>query len=255
MGLSQGQALSYASTIVSPARSGFSPLSLAALRDEWDAERAGQLTLNGGLVSAWRTTKNGFSAEQATSSSRPAYSPTGFNGRPGLTLDGVDDFMTYEGVGNFPTGSEPCEIWALVDQTQPVEAPATGVIFSYSGTTDGSRRVMFRRVVTGVPLLSAIVGTGAGQPTLDASPFVGRAVCRLVVGETASQVFMNGTPGTTRAAVPATGITRTRIGANSSGTPNIFGKGVLNYIGVFEPLTDTEAAQMTAFLKARGGIA
>lgn len=253
MGLSHGHGLSHASTTVWPARQTFAPASLTALFDEWDAEQAASLTLVGSVVSAWRTTRNAYSAEQATSSSRPAWSATGFNGRPGLSFDGVDDHMTLTGVGNFPTGATPCEIWALVDQTALVADTTVRNVFSYGDTGGSPSRRMQRRVGSGVNRASGQVTNLVASNTLvDLS---GRHVVRVRIGATAIQTDVDGVAGASVAAVPATGTTRARIGASEATTPGNFFAGVINYIGVFAPLTTSEAAQMTAFLKARGGIA
>ena len=55
----------------------------------------GHYTLSGTTVSAWLSqTATAISAAQGTGASQPTYSATGVNGKPGLTFDGSNDFMT-----------------------------------------------------------------------------------------------------------------------------------------------------------------
>ena len=63
-----------------------------------DANDASTITTVSGAVSQWNDKSgNGRNATQATAGSRPAYSSTGFNSRPGITFDGTDDWMTVGG--------------------------------------------------------------------------------------------------------------------------------------------------------------
>lgn len=60
-----------------------------------DAEDTASITINGSNVSAWANKGTGtWSAVQSTASLQPTYSASSINGKPALTFDGVDDFLT-----------------------------------------------------------------------------------------------------------------------------------------------------------------
>lgn len=228
----------------------------AALYDMWDAERADLISLSGSAVTAWASVKNGYSAGQAVGASRPLYSLTSFNGRPGITFDGSDDFLSYDGVGVFPTGATACEIWALTDQAALAADAVARLPIAYGGLgTLLSRRLQRisnagtnrARVVTG----DGSTGIAAIQSSVD---FSGRHAVRGIVGEANTDIAVDGTAGTPAAVVPATGTVRTRIGADTNTTPGGYWLGTHSLIAITAPLDATQAAQMLAYLKTRGGI-
>jgi hypothetical protein len=70
-----------------------------------DAADAATVTTVSGAVSQWNDKSgNGRNATQGTAGSRPAYSSTGFNSRPGVSFDGIDDFMSIGGRAISGTG-------------------------------------------------------------------------------------------------------------------------------------------------------
>ena len=227
----------------------------ANLHDAWDAEIASSFTLVGSAVSAWRTRKNGYAATQALGGSRPILSANGLNGRPCITTDGDDDELTLTGVGNFPTGANPAELWMLVDQAAPASDPTIRYAASY-GLGAGTRRAVTRAVST-LNRGRGQVGDGAGganvpEPAVD---FSGVHVVRLRVGATQSIIEIDGVAGAAADIVPATSNTRFRIGATDSSTATNFWRGSFNFIASTAPLSAGDASKMLAFLKQRGGIA
>lgn len=236
---------------------GWSPLSLgASLYDMWDAELGATIDLSGAAVTAWRSAKNAYSAAQAVGAARPVYSATSFNGRPGVTLDGSDDELTYAGVGVFPVGTTECEIWTLLDQTALAADSTVRALFSYGGNTAASRRTMQRGVSAGANVAQARIGNGSSSVTPSGTgDYSGRHVVRAVSSLTDIRVDVDGVVGSASAVVPSIGSTRTRIGALNSDTAASFCQGVLSLVAVTAPLTTDEAAQMLTYLKTRGGIA
>lgn len=237
----------------------WTPASLgASLYDYWDAEIASSISTSGATVTAWRSAKSSYSAAQGISASRPIYSATSFNGRPGLTFDGADDELTYAGVGNFPTGSNASEIWILIDQTLPGATAGIKTAVAYGGNSAAAyRRVV--RISDGSSVNRARIqmGTGGGAPAVsnDNVALNGKNVVRSIF-ESNLRVDVNGTAGAVLAgAAPATGTTRTRIGATTDDTPANFFQGVISAVFITAPLTADQAAQMYLYLKARGGIA
>jgi len=237
---------------------GWSPLSLgASLYDMWDAEQTSLLTLSGAAVTAWLSVKNSYSAAQTLSASKPIWASNSFNSRPGLTFDGFDDELTYAGVGIFPTGAVAGEIWALIDQTALVADTNPRIITSYGGNVSTSRRRLTREVVSGVNRVSVSAGIGSGEQTRTNTSidFSGRHVVRGIITGSAIQTDVDGTAGASLAAVPATGTTRTRFGANTADTAAGFLQGVVSMIAFTAPLSSDEAGKMLNYLKTRGGIA
>ena len=235
----------------------FTPLDLGeALHDLWDAERGGDLTLSGGAVTAWASARNGYLAVQATSAARPLWSATGFNGRPGVSFDGIDDELTYEGVGLFPIGATPCEIWWLGSQDAPASDTGVRYAFAYGGGGTSVNRALRRSVPFGNNAANANVGSGS-VVTVSSAPgnYDGRCVHRLVVGAAGSRVDLNGVAGSTTGVVPATTGVRTRLGASTAAAAGGFLQGVTSLVAVTALLSDPQASRMLGWLKARGGIA
>jgi hypothetical protein len=91
-----------------------------------------------------------------------------------------------------------------------------------------------------------------GGSTVEAG---GRHVVRLSVGPTVSSQEVDGVSEGSTSVVPATGNVRVRIGAGANTIVTNYFQGVVSLIALTTPLTNEEAAQMLAYLKARGGIA
>lgn len=234
----------------------FQPLDLGTkLVDYWDAERADTMTLVGSAVSSWRSVKSGMAAGQAISSARPVISASGFNGRAGVVFDGSDDELTVSGVGSFPIGSSPCEMWVLVDQTALPADATTRIVFAYGAGTTVRRRI-YRNVLTATNRAGVGAGDGVDEQNVGnlATDFSGRHVVRATVNSSA-QVDVDGVAGSMISVTPSTQSTRVRLGAGSSGSALNFFKGAMNFVAVTQPLSNSQAAQMLAYLKSRGGIA
>lgn len=253
LGVAVGRNAAYAATQ--------SPLQFlgSALLAFWDAENAASMSLSGNQVSAWTDGKNGYAPSQAFGGSRPLYSPTSFNGRPGLTFDGVDDELTLGNVP-FPIGSDPVEIWALVDQQADALDVTQDSIVAYGSASDGEARKVQRLVASGVVRARITIGTGGPVQSLvnQAVEFYGRHLVRSRFGQGCS-ISVDGSAPATSADVPATGSIRFRIGARTTGTPSEFAKMVASALILINPAdpswNEAKAAQLTGFLKARGGIA
>jgi len=233
---------------------GFDPFSLsAALYDVWDAERAETLSLASGTVRAWRSVRHGHAATQTAGASRPSWATAGLNGRPCVSFDGADDELVCDGVGALPTGDEACEIWMLGAQDAPVSDTGVRYAFGYGGGSFLSSRGVRRDVVGGVSRATVLYGA-APSNVIAVAPgsFDGPSVVRIEVTGTQGYAALNGARGAAAAGVATTGDAVVRIGAGAPGT-NFF-KGRIALIAVTAPLDETQAARMTAGLKARGGV-
>lgn len=237
---------------------GWKPVDLgAALYDMWDADQAASLTLSGASVNSWQTAKNGYSAAQAISAGKPQYSASAFNGRGNVRFDGSDDELTLAGVGNFPTGAAPCEIWALVDQQLPTTTPGVRCIVGYGSDSGNASRRLLREVVGGVNRAQILVGNGTSTVAVNDTnvDFTGKHVVRAQIRATGASISVDGQPPVSAAVSPATGTTRTRLGATNFSTAQAFWSGDIAFVAITTELTTEQSAKMLAYLKSRGGIA
>lgn len=237
----------------------WSPSALgSSLIDMWDAEKPATLTLSGAAVSAWASAKNGYSAAQAVSASKPIYSATGFNGRANVDFDGADDSLTYSGVGVLPVGASPCEIWALVDQQALAADTSPRCIIGYGGDVAGISRRLVRAVVGGINRAQMVVGNGGINTvtiTDTDTDLSGNHVIRAQFGATTASLSVDGGAPTTAPAIPNTSDVRTRIGAINFNTAQSFWNGGIPFVAITTPLSTDQAAKMLNYLKNRGGIA
>lgn len=241
-------------SITNQGAGGFTPSTLGTLLlGWWDAERSDLITQSGNLVSSWKDSVAAYNLTGSTTA-RPTYGAASFNSRPGLTFDGVANMLSMASVP-FPTGASPCEIWVLVDQTALPADTGDRCIFAYGGGGSSSARRAFRVVRTGVNRAEGDIGNGttAVGATNTSVDFSGRNVARYQVGATTSQTDVNGTVGSGATVTPATGTTTTAIGSTDTGSTMF--KGVIASVLVTSPLSSSQAALLTTYLKARGGIA
>ncbi|MDQ5978556.1 MAG: hypothetical protein QG602_1530 [Verrucomicrobiota bacterium] len=229
------------------------PLNLgAALLAWWCADRSDLITLSGNQVTSWKDAKNAYDAVQAVSAARPTWSATGFNGAPGLTLDGIDDCLGMASQP-FPSGSDPVEIWGVVQQDA---LPAdTGVrhLISYGGGAATTRRTLSRVVSGGVNRGAAQIGNGTANPspantTIDLSS---RHLARSIVTSTTASVSVDASALTSLSVVPATGAARLRIGASDGAAPSAFWSGKIRDVVITSALSTDEATQLQSYLLAR----
>jgi hypothetical protein len=234
----------------------WSPDALATNLLGWiDAEHGSTVTQSGGLVSAWADIVGARSYAQATGSSKPAYSTTSFNSRPGITYDGVDDELTL-GSSPYPL-SGAFEIWGLVEQTA-LPADVTARTFFGYGTGTASVTLLMRRLSSGgFNRFSAVIGnaTSGLAVTHSTADFSGKCVVRLTLDGVNATPYVNGVAGTPVAVAASITAGRSRVGANASPTAAAFWQGGVNNIVITNPLSAADATLMLAYQKTRGGIA
>jgi hypothetical protein len=243
-----------AAYIAASSGGGWSPLALgSSLLAWWDAERSDLITQSGGLVSSWKDIIGAYNVTQGSGSLRPIWSATSFNNRPGIAFDGLDDRLALVGVpAGIPTGADPCEIWALVDQATAGASAGDTCAVSY-GNGDDAARALRRTSVSSVNRAMAMIGNGAIHPnsTNNNVDFSGRHVVRAIVGATTTNINVDGVAGSDASIVPATATTRFVIGADANSSASAFWNGVHNTIAVTAPLSAAQASLMYAFLNAR----
>lgn len=236
------------------ARPAFLPSQLAGLvLAWWPSDRLDLITLQpGDKVSSWRDVIAGYDAAQAVDASRPIWSPTSFNGRPGVFFDGTDDELTLASVP-FPSGADASEVWLAFEQDSLSSDTTARNIFSYGGTANGTRRAIVRDDVSAVNRIRLDVGDNSvAVPVQDLSVDASsRHVVRAQFGAAESTITIDG-QATTAAVVPVTGTTRVRLGANTANTAGGFFNGILrDVIVTTATLTPEQVALLTTFLRER----
>lgn len=250
-GLSRGNGLALDNSVWYPTDLG------ASLFAFWDAERSDLVTQSGGLVSSFKDVIAGYDTVQATAGAQPIYSAVSFNGRAGITFDGLNDQLTrVPAPAAIPSGANPGELWAVASQTALVDDTTVRVVTGTGGNSALSTRRLQRSVVASVNTAGMAVGTGAATVTVVNTnvELYGRHVLRGVIGATTSRVDCDGVPGEPQAVTPNSGTSRIRIGANNNGTATSFWQGAVNAILYTAPLTDQQAALLTDWCCVRAGV-
>lgn len=235
--------------------SSFDPLSLNPLLLH-DAERADLLSLSGGLVnSITGADVNGRVFSQTVSGCKPLYDATGFNGRPCITSDGVDDELTLasDPGGTLPAGAAPCEIWWCGSQLLSGADPTTGVLFQWGGNSAGSSRYLRRTVASGVNRAQSAQGVTHTAP----GDFTGPHVLTGVLTADASAnswAAMDKNASTPATATTTTVFARARKFANSSSTASGWSRVSENFLGVFPILSADQRAALWSYLGVRAGL-
>mgnify|MGYP001275758443 CR=1 FL=1 len=222
----------------------------AALLGYWDAADASTITLNSDKVTSWKDKIAAYDAVQSTDSLRPIYSATSFGGSPGLTFDGVDDFLHLT-PHPFPINAVPSEMWALVSQDALVADGLVRYVVSM-GTSSTTHRSIVRAVGGGINYARGAAGSITS--TYAAADFAGRSVVRNIIDGTNVQVELNGVVAASAAAVPTTVNTRMRFGAFVNTSASNFFAGQLAAVLVTNRLTDAEAETLRNYLMSRRNV-
>jgi hypothetical protein len=234
-------------------RGGWTPLALgSSLLAWWTADRADLITLSGAAVTSWKDVTHGYDAVQAVSAARPIFSATGFNGAPGLTFDGTDDYLELASQP-FPSGAAGSEIWAVVQQSSPAGETIPRILLAYGGDSPTTQRRMGRFVVSGVNRLTTETGTGSGGPsnTLSTVDFSGRKMVRCIYGPATTTPQLDGVAGAGVSAVPTTATAKFRIGSTANAIPSNYWRGQIRDAIVTDLLTTDQATSIQAYLMNR----
>lgn len=225
----------------------------ASLLGWWDAERADLITQSSGAVSSWKDIVGAYDAVQATGASKPTYSATSFNGRPGVSFDGIATELTVSSYpATFPTGATAGEMWIATDQ-QAIGSDATfRTAVSLGNLTTGSR-ALGRNNSSSTSRVNIRNGDGATtqNSTVTTINFSGRHVARGIVNGTTIYGEIDTVRAAGTASVPATVGTRVRLGAGSAGSAASFWTGIHNSILITGSLTTTQASQLYGYLNRR----
>lgn len=218
------------------------PLNIPALAVWLDAEVTSSLGLSSNKAALWTDVKSGLVFEQATDAARPVYSDTAFNGRPGLIFDGTAAQMTYGAA--VLSGAAVGEMWAVVDQAALAADTTARMAFS-TGSSTSNKRELARVVASGANRARAATYDGSTTPTVQDTTvdFSGLHIIRAVFATTLLTIDIDGvTTSTVITGNNNSGVSRTRVGANPSGTAGNLWNGVINSALVFNDLLTADVA-------------
>lgn len=176
----------------------------------------------------------------------------GANGRQCALFDGVDDCFTYTGIPTgWPAGANPGWIFAAVNQTLPGDVSGGRFLLCYGGGAGATRRGISQTNSGGVSSVRANAGDGSVSLTAIESTvaFSGRHVVFAEFGSASFRVQIDGVWSPTTAGVPATGPSRTRIGAADGSSATLFWQGDISALVVGAGVPD---AALLANLNAWG---
>ena len=226
---------------------GWSPFNLGSKLLEWWDSSSG-VNLSGSNVTSWVGKKSGYTVAQGTGASQPTYSATSFNGAPGLTFDGTDDYLELASQP-FPSGAAPSEIWGVCQQNALSGDATARILCGYGGDSSVFRRGVGRASGN---VVSAASGNGAIVPTSGTSTiFTGRVMVRGIFSATAVTGQVNATVDASSPSVPATGTSRVRIGAISNAAAGSYWNGLMRDVIVTGLLSAEEEANLQTFLLNR----
>lgn len=215
----------------------------------WDASSG--VSLSGSSVTAWEDRRAGYSVTQSTDGSRPSYSPTGFNGAPGITFDGAADCLEMASQP-FGSGAIDLEVWAVVQQDALIADATERTLLSFGGDLPPAQVRVARAVSGGANRGIARIGDGASTVySIATGDFSGRSLLRTRITPTATYASINGDAAVSSAIVPSISENRTRIGASANVAANTFWSGKISDVIVTQPLSDGQAASLRAFLLSR----
>ncbi|MCK1367602.1 hypothetical protein [Bradyrhizobium sp. 62] len=222
----------------------------------WDAARGDTLTVLLGAVASWNDVVAGYPAIQGTPTLKPIYGANSFNSSPGITFDGVDDFLMCTDaafLAALPSGASPYEIWALVSQDALPADTTERFVVAVGDSSLITGRAISRIVTTGTNRARGRTGTGAAATNADdtATDLSGSHVIRYTIGATASALTVDAGVPTASSVVPATTNTRLRFGASNASAAVSFWQGQIVAVVVTLPLPVDQASALQNYLGSR----
>ena len=229
---------------------GFHPIgSLGGLLKAWWDADTGVADVPG-VSTDWTDRVAGIVAS-ATLTACPTVSATSFNGRKGLTFDGVANCLVSTSISALPNGAAPGEIYVLFDDTNA--GSGTSYLVNYGGVATAQDRAM---QTTGAAR-SFRISDRTTNLTVTNIFALGKHVAQGSWSGTEEQARIDGyqtRPSQAVIATLATGTTRLRIGAINSSSASSFFTGVIRHVMVTATLLQRQRQQLEAWLAHDGGI-
>lgn len=236
---------------------------IAALGDDliefWDASRGDTIaTYSDGTytnsVSSWVGLITGANLAMGTPNLKPMYLSQGLAGGPCLSFDGVQQYLTCTDatlMSRLPSGTAPCEIWALVSQDAAGADATTRQAVGYANTSLANGRSIARVAVSNVSRARAYTGTGGSAAVATDShvDLSGAHVMRGVFTAAQTSIDVDGSGALSAAAVPATGTPALfRVGAIPALAASNWWSGKIAAVLVTKPLSAEKAAALHSYL-------
>lgn len=224
----------------------------------WDAERPDLITRAGSAVTTWADANNGYAPTQAVGGSKPAWNATSFNGRPGVTFDGGDDWLLLA-TSSIASGAVEMELTILAEQLSLGADATDRYLLSVGGAASPNNQIRaMRQSAAGVNRAGNRGGNGVTNDAVvnTGIDFSGLHVirCQFRQADPEMRVSIDGNAFATSGSItPATNGTAISLGASLGGGGLFNGRIAVAIITSL--LTDAQAAWLTAYLKTRGGVA
>jgi hypothetical protein len=236
---------------------------VASLGDDliemWDASRSDTVfaltdATYTNAVHSWKGLVTGANLAQSTPNLKPKYDPTGLSGTPCITFNGTTNWLKCTDSGLMallPTGTDPCEIWALCSQDADPSDATTRHVAGYANTSLANGRSISRIPVTGVNRGRTYMGTGAsaGVATDTHVDLSGVHVLRGILGTTQTSVQVDGEALGTTSVTPATGTPAFfMVGSIPALAAANWWQGKISVIVVTKPLSSDKATALHNYL-------
>lgn len=222
----------------------------------WDADDLA--TADGAAVASWADRVGGYALTQGTGSAQPLMDADGIGGGKAVLFDGADDVLTVAGTGvaGLPLNAEVGELWVLCkDLLDPASDTSARYAFSYGSTTTIMRTL--RRSVAGGNMRPVFSLQGSNISTTTGNAYNTAKLLRGVFDGANASLYVDGVlaAGPTAPTTPATTNTRIRMGSHPSSAATAFWRGHVAVALILSDPSPEQIADLTAYLKARGGIA
>jgi hypothetical protein len=226
----------------------WSPYSLGTnLIAWWSADATSTIVLDGSnRVDMWTDLIKGIVLRAPGSVNRPPYGATDFNGSPCVIFNDPLHYLDSGGPAPLPTGSDPSEMWCLVDQmATPAIATFTTILSVGSGLD-----TMLRNMVTraGATFTNGRVGAG-GSVATSPDNFEGRKYMRGEYMPTSIAVTVNSGFRASSSATVTSNADLVTMGRLEGGSNRM--RGSIRDILVTRSLSDQSAIDMAEWLNKR----
>lgn len=246
--------------ISAPIANNFDPVSYLGtdLIEFWDASRADTIfaltdATYTNAVHSWTGIKTGANLAQSTPNLKPWYDPTGLSGSPCLTFNGTSQYLKCTDaalMALLPSGTDPCEIWALCSQDMAATDATTRHVAGYANSSLSNGRSISRLAVSSVNRARAYTGTGAsaGVATDTHVDLSGVHVLRGIFGPTQTSIQVDGEALATATVTPATSTPALfMVGSIPALAASNWWGGKIGAVMVTKPLTSQQATDLHSY--------
>lgn len=232
---------------------GFSPRNLPGLQLWLPADRITGL-VDGDPVTTWSDLSgSGNNATQGTGAAKPLYKVNIANGRPGVLLDGVDDFMSLTAAVQTALLGANKSVFAVVKWVTLVDDMRVYSVANGGGSTRGALKY------SSAPQYQVLYTTGAAQAALSftsvATPSTTVAqIVELVQAGTAISGRLNGGVGASANDAGAEAANAGALGSNAFASGSFGNLYILEFVAYNVALSTADAARVRRYLGQKYGV-